>query len=219
VRYDAGLGYLLTSQAGMTLYVFGKDTPGTSTCYDACAENWPPLLADEAFAAPLAVPGAFSVIDRNDGGKQVAYNGMPLYTWAHDANPGDAAGQGVGNVWWVANLQPALQLLATANGNLVVGPTGMALYTYDKDAAGSSNCAGGCAKNWPPAVGGFAPADGHGVTVADGVKGTVDLIPRADSKGMQLTLNGAPLYYWIHDTAPGQTSGDGVGGVWHRAVQ
>ncbi len=219
VRYDPQLGHHLTGPNGMTLYVFGKDTEGVSNCTGGCADNWPPLMADAdtVATAPLAIPGAFSVIDR-DGGKQVAYNGRPLYYWAKDAKPGDATGQGVGDVWWVANLEPAVQVLDTKDGKLLVGPTGMALYTFDKDTDGTSACSGGCAANWPPLVGGYDPANGNDVMAADGVSGQLGLIARDDG-GMQVTLDGKPLYYWAHDMAAGQTSGDGVGGVWHRVVQ
>jgi len=218
VRFDPQLGHILTGPNGMTLYVFGKDEAGVSNCSGGCAENWPPLMAAEVVTAPLAIPGTFSLIDRADGGTQVAYNGRPLYYWAKDAQPGDTTGQGVGSVWWVANLEPAVHVLETEYGKLLVGPTGMALYTFDKDAAGVSNCGGGCAKNWPPLVGGFDPANGYGVMAADDVTGQLGLIARDDG-GMQVTLDGKPLYYWLKDTAAGQTSGDGVGGVWHRIVQ
>lgn len=218
VRYDAQLGHVLTGSNGMTLYVFGKDSDGHSACSGQCAVNWPPLMADEVVTSPLSIPGAFSVIDRDDGGKQVAYNGRPLYFWANDAKPGDVTGQGVGNVWWVANLEPVVQVMETEYGDLLVGATGMALYTFDKDTSGVSNCADGCAKNWPPLVGGWDPANGYDVMAAEGVMKGLGLIAREDG-GMQVTLDGQPLYYWLHDTAPGQTSGDGVGGVWHRVVQ
>lgn len=218
VRYDPQLGHVLTGPNGMTLYTFGKDADGQSACTGGCAQNWPPLMADEVVTSPLSIPGTFGVIDRPDGGKQVAYNGRPLYYFVKDAAPGDTTGQGVGDVWWVANLEPAVQVLETEYGDLLVGPTGMALYTFDKDAANASNCSGGCAKNWPPLVGGWDPEHGYDLKTADGVKGTLGLIARDDG-GMQVTLDGMPLYYWIRDTAAGQTSGDGVGGVWHRVVQ
>lgn len=216
VRYDAQFGHVLTGPSGMTLYYFGRDTAGVSNCSGDCLGNWPALLADEVILSPVSAPGAFSVIDRADGGKQVAYNGRPLYYFAGDAAPGDTNGQGRGNVWWVANLEPAVQVLATADGGLLVGPTGMALYTFDNDSDGVSACMGGCAKNWPPLVGGYAPDDGYGLMAAPGVDGTLGLIAREDG-GMQVTLNGAPLYYWLHDSVPGQVTGDGVGGVWHVA--
>ena len=214
VRYDAALGHYLTGPDGMTLYYFGNDEPGVSNCTGGCLENWPPLMADAVTVNPLAVPGEVSLIERDEG-MQVAYNGMPLYYWANDAAPGDTSGQNVGNVWWVANLEPAVQWLPLESGNVLVGPTGMTLYTFDNDEAGVSNCSGGCAANWPPLMGGYDPENGYDVMQVEGV-GELGLIPREDSSGgMQVTLDGMPLYYWIRDSVPGQTSGDGVGGNWH----
>ena len=80
----------------MTLYVFDKDADGKSMCNAKCAENWPPLVADGAAS------GDFTVITRDDGKKQYAYKGKPLYYWSKDQKPGDKTGDGVNNVWHVA---------------------------------------------------------------------------------------------------------------------
>ncbi|WP_042420189.1 COG4315 family predicted lipoprotein [Comamonas aquatica] len=84
----------------MTLYVFDRDAAGSgkSVCNGGCATNWPPLMAP-ASAQPI---GHWSVVTRDDGGKQWAYQGKPLYYWAKDSKPGDATGDGVGNVWHTA---------------------------------------------------------------------------------------------------------------------
>ena len=87
---------VLTGNNGMTLYVFDKDTAGKSACNGKCAENWPPFVADGSAS------GDFSVITRDDGRKQYAYKGKPLYFWAKDQKPGDKTGEGVNNVWHVA---------------------------------------------------------------------------------------------------------------------
>ncbi len=90
----------LTGPNQMTLYTFDKDAPGTgkSACNGPCAENWPP------FAAPggAAPSGDFSVVARDDGTRQWAYKGMPLYFWTKDKAPGDKTGEGVKGVWHVA---------------------------------------------------------------------------------------------------------------------
>lgn len=219
VRYDAQLGHFLTGPNGMTLYYFGNDEEGVSNCTGGCLENWPPLMAENVVTAPLSIPGSFSLIEREEG-MQVAYNGMALYSFVRDAAAGDTNGQNVGDMWWVANLEPVVQLLATDEGNVLVGPTGMTLYIFDNDEEGVSNCSGGCATNWPPLMGGYDPENGYDVMAVDGVEGTLGLIAREDSPGgMQVTLDGMPLYYWIRDAVPGQTTGDGVGGNWHIVVQ
>jgi predicted lipoprotein with Yx(FWY)xxD motif len=93
-------GGLLTGGNGMTLYTFDKDAGGSgkSVCNDACATNWPPFLASSGDAAS----GDYSVITRDDGGKQWALKGKPLYYWVKDQKPGDKTGDGVNNVWHVA---------------------------------------------------------------------------------------------------------------------
>ncbi|MGB5442528.1 MAG: discoidin domain-containing protein, partial [Gammaproteobacteria bacterium] len=81
------------------------------------------------------------------------------------------------------------------------------LYVFDNDlgAPGSSTCTGGCATSWPPLL------------VSDGAaSGVSDLGTIARNDGTeQATYNGRPLYYFIGDNAPGDTNGDGAGGVWH----
>jgi predicted lipoprotein with Yx(FWY)xxD motif len=95
---DIGGQEVLTDANGMTLYIFDKDTAGVSNCYDDCAANWPPLAAaDDAVA-----DGEFTIVERTDGTKMWAHEGMPLYLWVKDTKPGDVTGDGVGGVWHTA---------------------------------------------------------------------------------------------------------------------
>jgi predicted lipoprotein with Yx(FWY)xxD motif len=89
---------ILTNPAGMTLYTFDKDTAGKSACNGPCAGNWPPLMA----GADAKASGDWSVVTRDDGGKQWAYKGKALYIWSKDAKPGDKTGDNFNNVWHVA---------------------------------------------------------------------------------------------------------------------
>jgi predicted lipoprotein with Yx(FWY)xxD motif len=91
---------MLAGSNGMTLYTFDKDATGDgrSMCNGPCATNWPPLLA----SADDAAGGDYSVINRDDGGRQWAYKGKPLYFWAKDQKPGEKNGDGFNNVWQVA---------------------------------------------------------------------------------------------------------------------
>jgi predicted lipoprotein with Yx(FWY)xxD motif len=84
----------------MTLYTFDKDAAGSgkSECNGPCATNWPPLLA----AADAKASGDYSIITRNDGAKQWAYKGKPLYLWIKDTKPGDRTGDGFNNAWRLA---------------------------------------------------------------------------------------------------------------------
>lgn len=90
----------LVGLGGMTLYVFDKDAAGSgkSVCNDKCAANWPPLGVE----AGAGASGDYTIITRDDGGKQWAYKGKPLYFWVKDQKPGDRTGEGVNNVWHVA---------------------------------------------------------------------------------------------------------------------
>lgn len=83
---------------------------------------------------------------------------------------------------------------------------GMSLYTFDKDTAEISNCNGACATLWPPLLakdGEQKPKSYTRITRNDG--------------SLQWAFNGQPLYTWVRDTKPGDTTGDGVKGVWHLA--
>jgi predicted lipoprotein with Yx(FWY)xxD motif len=86
----------MTDAKGMTLYTFDKDAGGKSACNGPCATNWPPLAA----AADAKAAGDWSVITRDDGSKQWAYKGKPVYTWVKDGKPGDKTGDGALNGAW-----------------------------------------------------------------------------------------------------------------------
>jgi predicted lipoprotein with Yx(FWY)xxD motif len=90
----------LTNAAGMTLYTFDKDAAGSgkSVCNGPCATNWPPLMA----AADAKAAGDYSIATRDDGAKQWAFKGKPLYLWAKDQKPGDKTGDGFNSVWHTA---------------------------------------------------------------------------------------------------------------------
>lgn len=90
----------LTNAAGMTLYTFDKDAAGSgkSACNGPCATNWPPLIA----AADAKASGDYSVATRDDGAKQWAFKGKPLYLWAKDQKAGDKTGDGFNSVWHTA---------------------------------------------------------------------------------------------------------------------
>jgi predicted lipoprotein with Yx(FWY)xxD motif len=94
----------LVAPDGMTLYVFTQDSPGETTCFEGCEEAWPPLTVEEgqSIEGGEGVDGEFSTVDRGDGTLQVAYEGYPLYFYAADSEPGDATGEGVGGVWFIA---------------------------------------------------------------------------------------------------------------------
>ena len=91
---------VLVGPNGMTLYVFDRDTAGSgkSVCNGPCATNWPPLIPTST-AQPM---GDYTIITRDDGSRQWAMKGKPLYYWVKDSKPGDKTGDNFMNVWHVA---------------------------------------------------------------------------------------------------------------------
>ena len=85
---------------GMTLYTFDRDAMGSgkSACNGPCAANWPPLMASTGDSAS----GDWSIVTRDDGSRQWAYKGKPVYFWVKDTKAGDRTGDGVNNVWHLA---------------------------------------------------------------------------------------------------------------------
>jgi len=101
---SGSLGVFLVDGDGKTLYMYDPDAaaPGTSTCYDACAMAWPPLLTSGAATTTgTAAADKLSTITRTDGSTQVVYGDYPLYYYAKDTAAGQTTGQSVGGVWWV----------------------------------------------------------------------------------------------------------------------
>lgn len=95
---------------------------------------------------------------------------------------------------------------AIDTNGILTNADGMTLYTFDPDTATTSACNGGCAQNWPP------------LTAADDAtaSGEFTVITRDDGS-KQWAYADHPLYLWINDAQPGDTTGDGVGGNWHTA--
>ncbi len=85
----------MTDFAGMTLYTYAKDTNGVSNCTGGCLQAWPAYSSKAT--AQGSFPDGITVITRSDddGSKQFAWRGMPLYYFASDKNPGDITGNGV----------------------------------------------------------------------------------------------------------------------------
>jgi predicted lipoprotein with Yx(FWY)xxD motif len=226
---DTSLGKILVDNNGRTLYMFTKDTMNTSACYDKCAVNWPylPAVASDMVGAGVNA-SLIGTATRTDGSVQATYNGMPLYYYAPDTQPGDMKGQGVGGVWFVVTpdgqkVMPAatesaastpsasvgIAVADTSLGKILVDSSGRTLYLFTKDTTNTSTCYDKCAVNWPylPAI----AADKVGAGVNASFIGTTT---RTDGS-VQATYNGMPLYYFAADTQPGDTKGQGVGSVWY----
>lgn len=105
------LGTVLTNTAGLTLYTFVLDKDGRSHCTGACATMWPPLMVGPqgTLKSQVSLPHALGSITRS-GGRQVTYDGHPLYLFQGDTAPGQTKGEGVKQLWFVA----------TPGGNMAV---------------------------------------------------------------------------------------------------
>ena len=102
VAETAEYGPHLTDAGGRALYLLEADTPGASTCYDACAEVWPPFVAPQG--TPTAGDAAvqsdlIGTLQRRDGTMQITYNGHPLYHYSRDPGPGQVTGQDYTDEW------------------------------------------------------------------------------------------------------------------------
>ena len=199
---------------GRTLYTFDRDTsPGKSNCDDSCAQIWKPLAA--AWLANGA--GDWSVIVRADGGKQWAYKGKPLYTFAGDLKVGDTNGDGMDGNWhavaterkflppkvtiWHSDFGPAF---TTTDGKtlyvlaeLRFNPLGTKRHTGPN--IGLTDCTGDCTKTWLPYV---APTDATGAEDWSVVK--------RDDGTPQWAYKGWPVYTNVQDAKAGDTIGEGV---------
>lgn len=110
------------------------------------------------------------------------------------------AAYGQTNPLTTVDLADGTKILADSNG--------MTVYIFDVDVDSESKCYDACEKAWPPVIApaGFVASEGVGITIRkDGTE--------------QLTLNGAPIYYYVGDGAKGDINGDGLGGVWHIIAQ
>jgi predicted lipoprotein with Yx(FWY)xxD motif len=213
------LGDVLTDPSGRTLYMFDPDKQAASTCYDKCAQAWPPL---EATGTPGAGTGTeasmLGTTTRKDGSKQVTYGKWPLYYFAPDKKAGDVKGQAVGGVWWVVSGDGKVVrdvpkgMIATTDskeyGAILADAKGRTVYMFDPDKQKASTCYGECEAAWPPVTTADKPIPGVGVDEA--MFGTVK---RKDGT-TQVTYNKWPLYYFTPDKKPGDVNGQGVKKVW-----
>lgn len=97
-------------------------------------------------------------------------------------------------------------------GAILTDSSGRTLYVFKNDAPGTSNCNGNCATTWPPLA-----APSTTLTSGPGATGALAAITRGDGN-RQVTYKGAPLYRYSNDSAPGDTKGQGIGGVWSAAT-
>lgn len=235
---DSDLGPILAGDNGLTLYGFTNDVEAASTCYGTCADAWPPVIVDADFSvAPGLDVGIFATTERDDGTLQLVAGKWPLYFFAGDATPGDLAGQGSGDVWFVVDLDgklitddataevagddssdqadqaasPAPVTTAESDlGPILVDAQGLSLYGFTEDGDGTPTCEGACADAWPPVV--VDSAD-----LPEGLDAEVFSVVERPDGTLQLKAGKWPLYTFAGDGAPGDINGQGSGDVWFLA--
>ena len=149
-----------TVNAGlMSPYPGGFELPEVKT-RPSCIDVWPPVIAAED-AKPV---GKWTVAQRQDGQKQWAYDGYPLYTSVLDHQPGEVNGAISGATGEVgvrrpaaapAMVPPQFKVVTHLTGRQLTTIDNYSVYASSKDGADKSSCAGECLEEWAPIV---APA-------------------------------------------------------------
>src|SRR5579875_1338530 len=135
-----------------------------------------------------------------------AYGGSSAMSTPSSSGSAGSMGSGSGSTTGSA---ATLTIKKTKIGDVLANSKGYTLYWYARDhKGGPPTCFGSCLSAWPALIGKPAAAMGASLT---GQLGTVT----RPGGTIQATYNGYPLYTYAQDMAPGDTTGNGVGGVWH----
>ncbi len=201
-----------------------KETSGLMSPYPAglllpeldqrpsCAEEWPPVLLAPADSKPV---GKWTLAARENGTKQWAYDGYPLYTSILDHEAGDVRGgtqlENANDAPGVRvpvgpppNIPPEFAVVPLVTGRLLVNHKSFSVYTWDGDEPGKSNCAGQCLVQWSPVLAPEAAEE----------RGEWTIIER--SPGIeQWAFRGKALYTYVLDPRTRSVIGSDVPG-WHN---
>ncbi len=200
-------GTYLADTKGMALYTYAQDNaPGKSACVKECPNVWPPLAA-----GPDAAPrDGWTVITRDDGTKQWAWKGKPLYGYVRDKYPGLALGDRVANAWAVAfqplKLPPGIVVRSMFAGRTLTDSRGHTLYVNSGETTDKPACDRTCQQTWKPMAAPMAAKAVGEFTVAlqpDGLK--------------QWAHRGRRLYLNAEDPKPGIVN-KAATGAWSAAV-
>ena len=102
----SGLGSFLIDGQGRTLYLFTRDSGGTSSCTGGCTSVWPPVTSPTAVQAGSGASASLLGTTSGGGQMQITYNGHPLYYYVGDIKPGDTNGEQLnqfGGLWYAVS--------------------------------------------------------------------------------------------------------------------
>ncbi len=204
-----GHGTRLTDAQGFTLYRYENDLrePGTSTCVEDCALLRPALIAKDV---PPQPPLNWTVIERDDGGQQWTYKGMPLYRYVRDSHAGTAFGEVDG---WTTAFEPIttpaeITIASTLLGHVLAAVSGHTLYVQSSGSgSGYRACEGACLQTWLPVHAPWGAVD----------YGDFSVMARADGI-YQWAYRNQPLFRFAGDASRGDTAGHGRAGGWSAMV-
>jgi predicted lipoprotein with Yx(FWY)xxD motif len=195
-----GHGWVITDSADMTLYTYARDIePGVSSCVANCAQTWPPYLA----GSDASQDGDWTLISRENGDRQWAYAGKPLYRYSVDEAAGDTYGEGVRAQWSLAfiplDVPPGVRVQKTLLGYVAADRNRMTLYVPAAEVDPTSLCLKQtCGSDWSALL---APGAANDL-------GEWTVVTRQD--GMrQWAYQGRPLFTYANDVHPRETNGGG----------
>jgi predicted lipoprotein with Yx(FWY)xxD motif len=98
------LGWVLAEANGDVVFTYGKDTKGGSPqCTGSCAGIFRAVTGVPKVGPADTLPGTLGTVTMANGGKQITYNGLPLYTYK-GAGPLTTKGNGMNGLWHVIKL-------------------------------------------------------------------------------------------------------------------
>jgi predicted lipoprotein with Yx(FWY)xxD motif len=202
---DIGSGRLFVNDEGFTLYTFKTDKqyPGTSACIEECAAVWPPVAAP----ADATATEDWSVIERQDGSSQWAYQGSPVYTYAKDTHPGAIVGEKASGLWDVLyepiETPPDITIQASVRGQILATALERTIYTGP-----GGQCDDVCMNAWRPVE---AP------WLAKPATEDWTITRRSDGLS-QWVYKSQPLFTYDADNRPGEMNGLNADGDWSVVV-
>jgi predicted lipoprotein with Yx(FWY)xxD motif len=218
VATDARLGDHLVDGNGRSLYYFAKDLPADgshaaiSNCGAGCLPIWPIFNPATVVAQGINAADVGQIV-RSDGDMQTTYKGFPLYYYAGDTSAGDTNGEGVNGIWYVAhdpNYSVTLLSKANETATYLTDATGRALYIFAQDTVGTPTASPVSACTTAPCTTNWLVFLTDPVTVPSALAGADFTIFTRGDGTRQSAYKGHPLYYYVGDTAPGDTNGRAV---------